>query len=96
MQVHAGITVWCPEVEQRLYFETVLGDLLIIANIFFDKRPTSGALFIMRWGRFAASTSLLLIHHSPSYKAGIWHSACAYFSFLRAKAGEVVVYSPLL
>lgn len=30
--MHAGITVRWPGVEQRLYFETVLGDLLIIAG----------------------------------------------------------------
>lgn len=43
--MHAGIAVWWPGVEQRLYFETVLGDLLIIASIFLVKDPPQGLVY---------------------------------------------------
>lgn len=43
--MHAGITVWWSGVEQRLYFETVLGDLLIIASMFLVKEPPQGLAY---------------------------------------------------
>lgn len=43
--MHAGITVWWSGVEQRLYFETVLGDLLIIASMFLVKDPPRGLAY---------------------------------------------------
>lgn len=51
--MHAGITVWWPGLEQRLYFETVLGDLLLItasvwfcvAFFFLVKDPPRGLVY---------------------------------------------------
>lgn len=43
--MHAGITVWWSGVEQRLYFETFLGDLLIIASMFLVKDPPGGLAY---------------------------------------------------
>lgn len=40
--MHTGITVWWSGVEQRLCFETVLRDLLIIASMFLVKDPPRG------------------------------------------------------
>lgn len=45
MQVRAGIAVWWSGVEQSLYFETVLGDLLIIASMFLVKDPPQGLAY---------------------------------------------------
>lgn len=43
--MRAGITVWWSGVEQSLYFETVLGDLLIIASMFLVKDPPQGLAY---------------------------------------------------
>lgn len=45
VQCHTEITVWWSGVEQRLYFETVLGDLLIIASMFLVKEPPQGLAY---------------------------------------------------
>lgn len=43
--MHAGITVWWSGVEQRLYFEIGLGDLLIIASMFLVKETPQGLAY---------------------------------------------------
>lgn len=43
--MHAGITLWWSGVEQRLCFETVLGDLLITASMFLVEEPPQGLAY---------------------------------------------------